>query len=32
MEAMIEVAESKSKVTYADVVTSYALLRVNEMK
>ncbi len=32
MEAMIEVAESKSKVTYADAVTSYALLRVNEMK
>jgi hypothetical protein len=32
MEAMIEVAESKSKIPYADAVTSYALLRVNGMK
>jgi hypothetical protein len=32
MEAMIEVAESKSKITYADAVTAYAMLRVHGMK
>jgi hypothetical protein len=32
MEAMIEVAGNKSKITYADAVTSYALLRVSGMK
>jgi hypothetical protein len=32
MEAMIKVSESKTKITYADAVTSYALLRVSGMK
>ncbi len=32
MEAMIEVAESEAKITYADAVTAYALLRINGMK
>jgi len=31
MEAMIEVAGSKSKITYADAITAYAMLRVNGM-
>ena len=32
MEAMMTVSEAKSGITYADAVTSYALLRVNGMQ
>ena len=32
MEAMMTVSEAKSGITYADAVTSYALLRVEGMK
>ena len=32
MEAMMKVSESKTKLSYSDAVTSYALLRVNGMK
>jgi hypothetical protein len=32
MEAMMEVSEAKSGISYADAVTAYALLRVNGME
>jgi len=32
MEAMMSVSEAKSGISYADAVTSYALLRVNGMQ